>query len=771
MLTTLIAAALPLAEGGGEAVHADTWLLRNIWLIPFLPAMSFLLILFFGKRLPGKGAEVGVLALAAAFVLALVATFQWINLVEDPPTDEAVVELAFAPSADDGAEPAALQGDDHGDEVEVDDHGEEVEGGEHAEEERGIDAVIAKTTWWQVGGKEFSVGTMVDGPVIMMLFVVTAISLLVHIYSTDYVAGDRRYTHFFAFLSLFTSAMLFYVVSENILQMIVGWELVGVCSFVLIGHWWEEKPNSDAALKAFLTNRVGDIGLLIGVITLFFTAGAATTFSIVDINQAAITGENILGDPVSQTALTVAAISLMAAVLSKSGQFFLHTWLPDAMAGPTPVSALIHAATMVVAGVFLIARLYGVFFEGMQIAGGWLNLTALIGGVTTLVGAGLAFVQRDIKKVLAYSTISQLGYMVMALGVGAWTAAMFHLFTHAFFKACLFLGSGSVSHSVHSFDMKSDMGGLRKYMPHTYKTFMIGTAALVALPPTAGFFSKDEVLAGTGAFPGVGGNGTFWIMLIMGVATAAMTGAYMTRVVYLTFFGEFRGHGHPHESGPRITVPLWILAGFAIFAGFLNAPSNIADWIPALPAHMFEDWVEPSGVAYFPPISHASFSWGLAGISTLIALGGLGWAYYYYFVKVDALEGKATELPDGLTSRPGIFAVGYRILDNKYYLDWLYNDVIVAFTKGPLAQISYWFNQQVLDRIVDTAGRGSTIVGRFVYRYIDQAVVDGAVNASGISAGQSGSFLRRIQTGKVQQYAALLFAGATVLAGIFVAVI
>ena len=396
----------------------------------------------------------------------------------------------------------------------------------------------------------------------MMLFVVTLISLLVHIYSTDYVGGDRRYTHYFAFLSLFSASMLTLVISENTLQLLVAWELVGVCSFALIGHWWEEKPNSDAALKAFLTNRVGDMGLLVGVTILFFSVGSVLpdtfgSFSIAVTNTVANNGL------LSHTALLVAAACLMAAVMSKSGQFFLHTWLPDAMAGPTPVSALIHAATMVVAGVFMIARLYGVFFEGLSIGGSSINLMALVGGITTLVGASLAFVQRDIKKVLAYSTISQLGYMVLALGVGAWTAAVFHLFTHAFFKACLFLGSGSVAHAVHSFDMKSDMGGMRKAMPHTYRTFIIGSIALAGLPPLAGFWSKDEILAGTGGwglFGGTGGNGAYTLMLVMGMITAALTAAYMTRCVYLTFFGEFRGHGDLHESGPRIVVPLWILS-------------------------------------------------------------------------------------------------------------------------------------------------------------------------------------------------------------------
>ena len=394
----------------------------------------------------------------------------------------------------------------------------------------GIKPVIERFTWWESGGRSFKVGIMVDGLAVMMLFVVTAISLLVHIYSTEYVAGDRRYTHYFAFLSLFSASMLFFVLSENILQTIVGWELVGVCSFALIGHWWEEKPNSDAALKAFLTNRVGDMGLLVGMIVLFWSAGS---WSIVDINNAAINNQ------IGQSTLLVASLCLTAAVMSKSGQFILHTWLPDAMAGPTPVSALIHAATMVVAGIYMVARLYGVFFEGFDIAGSSFNVLALVGSVT-LVGAGLlAFVQDDIKKVLAYSTVSQLGYMVMALGVGAWTAAVFHLFTHAFFKAGLFLGAGSVSHSVHSFDMKKSMGGMRKFMPTTYKTFIVCTIALMGLPPLAGFWSKDEILVGTGGwglFGGTGGNGTYVFALVMGIIGAALTCAYMTRVIYLTFF-------------------------------------------------------------------------------------------------------------------------------------------------------------------------------------------------------------------------------------------
>ena len=324
--------------------------------------------------------------------------------------------------------------------------------------------------------------------------------------------------------------------------------------------------------------------------------------------------------------LLVAACSLLAAVMSKSGQFILHTWLPDAMAGPTPVSALIHAATMVVAGIFMVGRLYPVFFQGLSIGTSSVNLLAVIGGVTVIGGAGLAFVQSDIKKVLAYSTVSQLGYMAMALGCGAWTAAFFHLFTHAMFKAGLFLGSGSVAHSVHSFDMKKDMGGMKRFMPKTYVTFLICTGALIGLFPLAGFWSKDEILSGAHS----GGTG-YQAFMVVGIIGALMTAAYMTRCVYLTFHGEPRGaaadpHHVPHESGPRIVVPLYILSGMAIVAGLVNLPNTgVLSWMPDSISLRFEHFYEPKG-EYFPSVlptfSHAEFNIGIALIST--AAGVLG---------------------------------------------------------------------------------------------------------------------------------------------------
>jgi len=747
VLAASAAGSLPLG-----VTESGNWFLRNAWLIPLLPALSFVGILFFGKRLPRGGSELGIAALGIALLLSVCTGLAWMSHRDDYHGHETHLSV-----------------------VAVDHDGHAADPGVHQVHGEPSVAVTNTVTWFQAGGVEFTAGTLVDGPAVMMLFMVTLVSLLIHVYSTDYVAGDRRYTHFFAFLSLFSASMLLLVVSENTLQLLVAWELVGVCSFVLIGHWWEERDNSDAALKAFLTNRVGDMGLIVGVTILFFAVGAARpdtfgSFSIVETNALASSGM------LPHTTLLIAACCLVAAVMSKSGQFFLHTWLPDAMAGPTPVSALIHAATMVVAGVFMIARLYGVFFEGLSIAGTSINLMALIGGFTTLVGACLAFVQRDIKKVLAYSTISQLGYMVMALGVGAWTAAMFHLFTHAFFKACLFLGSGSVSHAVHSFDMKSDMGGLRRVMPHTYRTFMIGSIALAGLPPLAGFWSKDEILAGTGGWGflgGTGGNGAYTLMLVMGMVTAALTAAYMTRCVYLTFFGEFRGHGQPHESGPRITVPLWILAGLALVAGFANLPKGF-QLVPESLQERFGHYVEPVA-GYFPQITHATPSWSLAMVSTLVVLAGAGLSGYYYFVRVTRASKAAgrslTELPNGPTTRLAVARLGHTLLANKYYLDHLYTGIVADGTKGPVARFAYRTNQEVLDRAVDEVGRTAVAAGQIVYHQIDQMVVDGFINGTGQVSTDSGEKLRRIQSGKIQNYAAILFAAATVLAGLLIVIV
>jgi NADH-quinone oxidoreductase subunit L len=679
-------------------------MLDNAWIIPALPAISFLVIMFFGKRLPKKGAAVGILAVGASFVCACVAAVEWINRVNDAE-GHAEGLAAFGKSV-----LAASEG--------------------HAV----VEPVVHSVTWWQSGGVDFGVGTYVDGLTVMMMFVVTFISLLVHIYSTAYMKGDRRYTWFFACLSLFTASMLTLVVAEGTLQLLVGWELVGLCSFMLIGHWWEDRANSRAAIKAFLTTRTGDIGLMIGIIILFFTVGS---FNIGATNAYAVS-------PGAQHDILLAAsICLFIGIIGKSGQFPLHTWLPDAMAGPTPVSALIHAATMVVAGVYLGARLYPVFYDGFSISSGGVNFMALIGGVTIIIGAVLAFVQRDIKKVLAYSTISQLGYMIMGLGVGAWVAAVFHLFTHAFFKALLFLGAGSVSHggTHHSFDMKADMGGLRKFMPITFWTFIIGSLALAGIFPLAGFWSKDEILANAG-------SNDFELFMVIGLIGAFLTAAYMTRCVYLTFFGEYRGHGHPHESEPAITIPLIVLAAFSAVIGLVNAAP--------LGIEKFTEWVEPT--VNFPDLVHAEFDAPLAIISVSIAAVGIGIAAFFWFRREELGALK------GLTQRNKAAHAGYAFLENKYYLDHLYENVIVAGIRGSIARASYWVNQHVIDGAVNGVGRITARSGQVLYDVVDQRGVDGAITGIATGTGEAGGALRTVQSGRVQRYALFLFAAVGILA-------
>lgn len=696
MLSTLhIASEHATGEKITHVMSQGPWMLTHAWLIFVIPAISYCLILAFGKRLPFKGHEIGLASMASVVVMAGLLAYQWIS------------------------RPEAAHGRIYG----------------------------QTYTWWRNGSIKLGVGTHVDGLAVMMVVVVAIISTLVHVYSTEYLKDDIRYTHYFAALSLFTASMMLLVLASSTLQLLCGWELVGLCSFMLIGHWWEDKNNSAAALKAFFTTRTGDVGLMIGIIMTYFIVERATgkgSFSILAVNNAALSGK------VGHTLLLMTAIALLIGIIGKSGQFPLHTWLPDAMAGPTPVSALIHAATMVVAGVYLGARVYPIFWEGFNIGGNPINPMVLIGGITILVGAALAFVQDDIKKVLAYSTISQLGYMVMALGAGAWGAGVFHLFTHAFFKALLFLGAGSVAHSGshHSFDMKKDMGGLRKFMPTTFATFMIGTAALCGIFPLAGFWSKDEILANAGE------NG-YQVFMIIGLVGAFMTAAYMTRCVYLTFFGEYRGHGHPHESNKTITVPLIILAVLSVLAGLLNAA--------AFHIEKFTEWVEPKGAFPFhnlvpegnAGIMHAPFSYLGAGIALVVGISGIIVAYLYYWKKIGFV---------GLTEKFLPAKWVHTLLINKLYLDVLYTDIIVGSIKKGIANSCYWMNQNVIDATVNSVGKLTVKFGDLTYEHLDQEGVDGIVNALGSTSQASGSGLQKLQSGKIQRYASALFMGVIILA-------
>jgi NADH-quinone oxidoreductase subunit L len=771
-----------LAAEAAADVLKGGWFLDHVWLVPVIPAVAFAVIILVGKKLPMKGSEVGIAAMFASLVFSIGTAVQWIGRVNSVPGESA--------SGFFGGIGRALA----------------IHLNATAESHSFIAPVVHKWTWWQSGGTHFTLGSHVDGLAVMLIVVVSFITTLVQLYSTEYVRGDRRYTHFFAALTLFAAGMLTMVIAESTVQLLLGWEIMGLCSFMLIGHWWEEYPNARASLKAFFTVRVGDVGLLVGLAIVYFSSNDWITKNLPGEDGFSIRGIMawaVSGSPTHQV-LFWASMSLFIAAIGKSGQFPLHTWLPDAMAGPTPVSALLHSSTMVVAGVFLVARLYPVFYVGFHIADGGVNPMVLIGGITILISGLLALVQVDIKKVLAYSTVGQLGYMIMGLGAGAWTPAVFHIFTHAFFKACLFLGAGSVSHSAshHSFDMKKDMGGLAKRMKITYATFLISTLALTGVPFLAGFFSKDEIIDNAGH------NG-YVTFQVIGLVGAFLTTAYMTRVLYLTFWGTARGaaagehheehghadahamadahgdahadHGHgaddhgaqgevhePHpvpyggrfgenESSWQITVPLVLLALGAVFAGYLNAaPFKI---------EKFTKWVEPGAnkaLSFFPTIDHAAFEWAKALPSILIVAAA--YAIGYFGCKAVYERGKFA----GLTQRNKLAKAGYAFLWNKYYLDFLYERIIVAGISGPICRAAYWVNQNVLDAIVNGVGIGARESGRWVYKNIDQKVVDGAVNGAGKVSEGTGGALSTLQTGKVQQYASLLFGAAAVGALILV---
>jgi NADH-quinone oxidoreductase subunit L len=644
-----------------------------MWLVPLLPFLAFFTILFFGKKLRSRGHSIGILAVGAGLVISL---------------------IGFAELASGNAQ------------------------------------IERSWTWFRISTVHLEFGMNYDFLTALMFVVVTTVSLLVQVYSTGYMHDDSRYTWFYAALSLFTASMLFLVIANNLLQMLVGWEGVGVCSYFLIGHYWEEKENSSAAIKAFITTRVGDVGFMFGIFALFI---AGHTFNIIRLNHEAQNGQ------LKGSLLTVAALLLFCGAAGKSAQFPLHVWLPDAMAGPTPVSALIHAATMVVAGVYLVARMFLVFTH----AGAALNVVAIIASITMLGAALLALVQDDIKRVLAYSTISQLAYMMAALGVGAYTAGIFHLFTHAFFKALLFLGAGSLIHSVHSNNM-SDMGGLRKYMPHTFRTFIIGSLALGGIFPLAGFFSKDEILGEALRSASAGTASTAWIVFIAGTVTAFLTALYMTRACIKTFWGEYRGEGHPHESPGSMITPLWILAILTMTVGLLGFPV----------IGPFKDWINVPGQE--SPGFSALYNVILPVGS--VALAGLAvWLGYMLFYKkrwqVDILAGP--------------FAWTYRLLVNKYYMDDLYNKGIVKPVQYTLAKAAYWSNQNILDGAVNGVAAGALGTANFTYDELDQKVVDYAVNGAAGLTGATGGLLRYIQGGNVQRYAAVLFAGIAIFIGLF----
>ncbi|MDJ0924802.1 MAG: NADH-quinone oxidoreductase subunit L [Acidimicrobiia bacterium] len=696
-MSSLLAFAAPLllaAEDGAPKEFSDGGVLAEwAWLIPVVPMVAAFAIVFIGKRSPWKGW--GLATGSMAFVM-IYGAILFISNLNKGITYEGSVAIG---------------------EIGTDPYGHTL-------------------------GLEW--GWMVDGLSIMMYLVVGLVGFLVFTYAKGYMEGDIRYTWFFASFALFGGGMLVLVSAPNLIQLIVGWELVGVSSYLLIGHYWEEHENSSAAIKAFLVNKVADVGLFIGAIIISLSVGS---FRFTDIMAVIAEGD-------SQSALARfsfwAGVAIFIGAMGKSAQFPLHVWLPDAMAGPTPVSALMHAATMVTAGVYLIGRLFP-FYNTEFFADDTRYIIIIIGTLTLFLTGLLALVANDIKKVLAYSTLSQLGYMVTAMGAGAYTAGLFHLFTHAFFKSLLFLGAGSVIHAVHSNNM-SDMGGLRKYMPQTFWTFLIGSLALAGIVPLAGFWSKDEILAsiqyaGQNYTTAQGGAELANFVLVVAILGAFVTAFYMTRAVSLTFFGEYKGHGHPHESPKIMTYPLIALAGFSVVAGWINIPGVIKWFTEALEAR------------FLAPGDHhpEAINFGLAAIGTVAAVAGIAIGYFIWFADRETQkERDKFRIP-----------VLYPLLEHKYYIDDFYMDGIVRPLRGPVARAVDWFNGHIIDLVINGTGWLAVRIARVTY-WVDQRGVDGVFNASAAATGGTGGLVRLLQTGRIQQYVFLIVAGTVVLVAGFI---
>lgn len=575
-------------------------------------------------------------------------------------------------------------------------------------------------TWIISGNFSVSVGFLIDQLTAVMLIVVTTVSSLVHIYSIGYMHGDKGYYRFFSYLSLFTFSMLMLVMANNFLQLYFGWEAVGLCSYLLIGFWYEKKSASDAGKKAFIVNRFGDFGFGLGVILVFLTFGTLHYAPVFGGVQG-IVGRtiNILGYDVDL--ITLMALLLFCGAVGKSAQIPLHVWLPDAMEGPTPVSALIHAATMVTAGVFMVARCNPIF-NLSEIA---MDVVAITGAVTALFAATIALVQRDIKRIIAYSTVSQLGYMFLACGVGAYSAGIFHLYTHAFFKALLFLGAGSVMHAMAGeLDIKK-MGGLKKYMPVTYWTFLLASLSISGIPGLAGFFSKDEILWRTYSSGSLG-----QVLFVLGAITALLTAFYSFRIIYVAFHGSFRGtheqEHHLHESPKVMTMPLVILAIGAIASGWVGIPPLLGDIIGLEHSDRFGEFLAPVFGGHHP--SEGSHSEEILVMTLSIAAGILG-------ILISAsMYLRKTDLPERIGQR---FSSIYKLLWNKYYVDELYDFIIVRPT--------LWIANNV-------------IVG-----VTDGKIIEGIVNGVPAAIGRFSQWLRRVQTGLVHQYATVMAIGAFII--------
>jgi len=633
-------------------------MLQNAWIIPALPLLAFVLIVFFTHRHRALSAGLSIGAIVAGFIFSVTILFK---VLGDPGPHEFYFK------------------------------------------------------WLDFGTWDLQMGLLIDPLTAIMLLVVTIVSSCVQIYSVGYMQGDKLFSRYFAYISLFSFSMLGLVLANNFAEIFIFWELVGLTSYLLIGFWFEKKSAADAGKKAFITTRAGDLGFIVGILIIFFACG---TLNFQEVFAKIETGAFAGG------LVTAAAIFVFAGAVGKSAQFPLHVWLPDAMEGPTPVSALIHAATMVAAGVYLVARTMTIF-AASETAG---LVVAIIGITTSFMAASIALVQNDIKRVLAYSTVSQLGYMIMALGLGALTAGTFHLLTHAFFKALLFLAAGSVIHAVHTNDIQ-EMGGLGNKMRITATTMFIASFSIAGIFPLSGFWSKDEIVAATVGHP---------IFLVLTLAVAFMTAFYMFRLCFLTFTGTPRDRkkfDHAQESPKSMTVPLIILAFLSVFAGWVGIP-----WLE----HGYSSFV------YHHHPHHAEPSILLMIISLSIGLSGIGLAYLIYY--------KKSISADAIAER---FKPLYTLLYNKYYFDEIYDAIIVQPCYA-ICDFWFWFDQ----RIVDGAVNGSatlTIWWSIAKRWFDDHIVDGAVNGLGYTVRGAGGILRFAQTGRLQNYALVIFAGVILI--------
>jgi NADH-quinone oxidoreductase subunit L len=672
------------------------YFLAHVWLIPLFPLAGAAIMLLIGKRLPN--AAVNVVCVGSVFLSMCYAFGAIWQLLARPVTDRVITYNLF-------------------------------------------DWVPAGAMHTNAGTfMRFNVpwGILMDPLTAVMLFVVTGVGFLIHVYSTGYMAHEGGYYRFFGYLNLFMFSMLVLVTANNLLLLFVGWEGVGLCSYLLIGFYFLRKSASDAGKKAFIVNRIGDSGFILG---LFLMLGTLGTIQFTEIGPAIAAGHFEVGN----ATLTAIALLLFFGATGKSAQIPLYVWLPDAMEGPTPVSALIHAATMVTAGVYMIARTNAVF----SMAPKALAVVAVVGCLTSIFAATMGLVQNDIKRVLAYSTVSQLGYMFLACGVGAFTAGVFHLMTHAFFKALLFLGSGSVIHALSGEQDMRKMGALWDRIPKTSRTFLTASIAIAGIPPLAGFFSKDAILGHAFEYN--------WILWLIGFITAGMTAFYMFRLVNMTFFGKSRvdheAEHHLHESPNSMTVPLMILAFLSVVGGWIGWPASLGG------SDHFSKFLEPvmakptEGAA--EAVSSALTEYGLMALSVAIACFGIWLAYRWYI--------QQPEVPDKIGAR---FPFLYKLLYNKYYVDQLYDALFVNRVKD-LALTLGAFDLTFINGLgVDGSGWLTRLTSS-ISGVWDSWIVDGLVNLAARIVWVFSWPVRMLQTGRVARYALFMLLGVLLFLGYY----